>query len=139
LRGATVNVDAAWQWSTVTDPLTLRSRDISEFQDFEINAGFRQDLPKFAWGLTYTEKSDTSSFLLREIDRQRKSPSLAAFAEFALWRGLRLKLAAESLLGQEEWRERLQFDPDRRAGAFNAERSRREPGMWYQLFISGSF
>jgi hypothetical protein len=139
LRGATVNVDATWQWSAVTDPLTLRSRDISEFQDFEISAAFRQDLPKFAWGLSYTEKSDTSSFLLREIDRQRKSPSLAAFTEFALWRGLRLKLAAESLLGQEEWRERLLFNPDRRVDAFSAERSRREPGMWYQLLISGSF
>jgi hypothetical protein len=137
--GATVNVDATWQRSTVTDPLTGRSRGISEFQDFEINAGLRQDLPKFAWGLGYTEKSDTRSFLLREIDRERTSPSLEAFAEFALWRGLRLKIAAVSLLGQEEWRERLFFDPDRRTDAFSAERSRREPGTWYQLFLSGSF
>jgi hypothetical protein len=139
VRGATVNVDATWQRSSVTDPLTLRSRDISEFQDFEISAAFRQDLPKFAWGLAYTEKSDTSAFLLREIDRDRKSPSLGVFTEVALWRGLRLKMGAESLLGQHEWRERLLFDPDRRAGAVNAERSRRHPGTWYQLFLSGSF
>jgi hypothetical protein len=139
MRGATVNIDATWQHSSVTDPLTLRSRGISEFQDFEISAAFRQDLPRFAWGLSYTEQSDTRSFLLREIDRNRKSPSLGIFTELALWRGLRLKLGAESLLGQHEWRERLLFDPDRRAGTFSAERSRRHPGTWYQLFLSGSF
>jgi outer membrane receptor protein involved in Fe transport len=139
VRGANLSVDATWQRSRVTDPLTLRSRAISEFQDFEISAAFRQDLAKFAWGISYTEKSDTRSFLLREIDRNRKSPSLAVFTELALWRGLRLKIAAESLLGQHEWRERLLFDPDRRADTFNAERSRRRPGAWYQLFLSGSF
>jgi hypothetical protein len=134
-----VNVDVTWQRSSVSDPLTQQSRGISEFQDFEISAAFRQDLPKFAWGLSYTEQSDTRSFLLREIDRNRKSPSLGVFTELALWRGLRLKLGAESLLGQHEWRERLLFDPDRRAGTFSAERSRRRPGTWYQLFLSGSF
>jgi hypothetical protein len=139
LRGATVSVDATWQRSRVTDPLTLRSRAISEFQGFDINAAFRQDLPEFAWGISYTEKSDTRTFLLREIDRERMSPSLAVFTEVALWRGLRLKLGAESLLGQHEWRERLLFDPDRRAPPFTTERSRRHPGAWYQLLLSGSF
>jgi hypothetical protein len=139
VRGAAVNLDATWQRSRVTDPLTQRSRAIAEFQDFEISAAFRQDLAKFAWGLSYTEQSDTRAFLLREIDRQRKSPSLQLFTEIALWRGLRLKLSAESLLGQHEWRERLLFDPDRRADTFSAERSRRRPGAWYQLSVSGSF
>jgi hypothetical protein len=139
LRGASVNVDATWQRSSVKDPITDRSRGISGFQEFEIKAGLRQDLPKFAWGLNYTEKSASSSYLLREIDRERKSPSLEAFAEFALMRGLRVKLVAVSLLGQDEWRERRLFEPDRRAGAYTAERSRREPGHWYQLYVSGSF
>jgi hypothetical protein len=139
VRGATVNVDATWQRSSVTDPLTRQTRDISEFQDFEISAAFRHDLAKFAWGLSYTEQSDTRTFLLREIDRERKSPSLQLFTEVALWRGLRLKLSAESLLGQHEWRERLLFDPDRRANTFSSERSRRRPGAWYQLSVSGGF
>jgi hypothetical protein len=139
LRGASLNVDATWQRSTVTDPLTLESRPISEFQDFTLKAGFRQDLSRLSWGLGYTETSDTRSFLLREIDRVRERSSLDAFTEFSLWHGLRLKLAAVSLLGQEEGRERLRFDPDRRAGAFSAERSRRHPGTWYQLYLSGSF
>jgi hypothetical protein len=139
LRGASVNVDATWQRSSVTDPITERSRDISGFREFEIEAGLRQDLRKFAWGLNYTGKSDVGSYLLREIDRERESPSLDLFAEFALLRSLRLKLAVVSLLGQDEWRERRLFEPDRRAEAYTAERSRREPGRWYQLFISGSF
>jgi hypothetical protein len=123
----------------VRDPLTSQTRDISDFQDFDISASFRHDLPGFSWGLSYAEKSSTRSFLLREIDRSRDSPSLGLFTEFAVGRGLRLKLGAESLLGQHEWRERLLFEPDRRAGSPGAERSRRYPGTWYQLFLSGSF
>jgi hypothetical protein len=139
VRGATVSVDATWQRSSVTDPLTQRSRAISEFQDLDVSVAFRQDLPRFAWGISYAEKSDTRSFLLREIDRNGASPSVAVFTELALWRGLRLKLGAESLLGPHEWRERLLFDPDRRSDTFSAERSRRHPGAWYQLSLSGGF
>lgn len=139
LRGATVSVDATWQQSSVTDPLTLRSRAISEFQDFTLDAAFRHDLPRFAWGVSYTEQSDSRSFLLREIERNRKSPSLAVFTELQLWRGLRLKLGAESLLGQHELRDRFLFATDRRANTFSAERSRRRPGAWYQLALSGTF
>ena len=139
LRGAAVNIDLTWQHSEVTDPLTGAKRPISEFQDVLLTAGFRQDLPRAAWGVSYTSKSASRSYLLREIDRERASPSLDAFVEIPLARGLRLRAAVISLLGQEETRERRFFDPDRRVGDYSAERSEREPGHWYQLAVSGSF
>jgi outer membrane receptor protein involved in Fe transport len=139
VRGASVNLDTTWQQSRVTDPLTLRVRPISEFQKLQLAAGFRQDLPHFAWGLSYTEKSDSSAYLLREIDRERASPSLDGFVEMPLTRGLRLRFAAVSLLGQAQRRDRLFFVPDRRTPGFSAERGERDPGTWYQLGVSGSF
>ena len=139
MRGAVLTGDVTWQHSEVTDPLTGQSRPISEFQELELNAGFRQDLPGFAWGVSYVEKGATRTWLLREIDRKRASPSLDAFVEMPLARGLRLRAAALSLLGQEETRDRMFFDPDRRVSQFSAERSERAPGRWYQLFLSGSF
>jgi hypothetical protein len=139
LRGAALNLDVTWQHSEVTDPLTGEQRSISEFQDVLLNAGFRQDLPRASWGMSYSSKSATSSYLLREIDRQRASPSLDAFVEVPLPHGLRLRAAVVSLLGQEETRDRLFFDPDRRVDEFSAERSQREPGRWYQIGVSGSF
>ena len=139
LRGVTVNVDATLQRSKVDDPLTRRARPISSFQNVNLAAGLRQDLPRIAWGLTYVEKSRTSDYLLREIDRRRESPSLDAFVELPLAGGLRLRLAAVSLLGQDELRDRLHFEPDRRAALAGAELARRNPGTWYQLGISGSF
>jgi hypothetical protein len=51
---------------------------------------------------------------------------------------LKLRFTALNLLGQRESRDRLFFNPDRRAGPFTAERSSRDPGIWYQLGISGS-
>ncbi len=133
LRGAAANIDLTWQHSEVTDPLTGAKRPISEFQDVLLTAGFRQDLPRAAWGVAYTSKSASRSYLLREIDRERASPSLDAFVEIPLARGLRLRAAVISLLGQEETRERRFFDPDRRVEDYSAERSEREPGHWYQL------
>ena len=139
MRGASLTLDSTWQRSRVADPLTLREREISDFQRVTLSAGFRQDLPAFAWGLSYAGRSRTSKFLLREIDRKRESPSLDAFCEIPLPRGLRVRFAALSLLGEEQTRDRLFFDPDRSTGIVSAERGRREPGHWFQLGISGSF
>ena len=102
-------------------------------------AGFRQDLPRPAWGLNYTHKSVSSSYLLEEIDRERASPSLDGFFELALARGMRLRISAVSLLGQPELRDRLFYEPDRRGAFDHAELGERDPGTWYQLSISGSF
>ena len=80
-----------------------------------------------------------SVFKLEEIDRRRESPSLDAFIELALARGLRLRFATVSLLGQPELRDRLFYAPDRRGALDHAELGERDPGSWYQLSISGSF
>ncbi|HZF15765.1 MAG TPA: TonB-dependent receptor [Steroidobacteraceae bacterium] len=139
LRSASLTVDTTWQHSQVTDPLTLRERTISEFQELELAAGIRQDLPRFTWGFNYTCKSPLSKYLLHEVDQQRASPSLDAFVELPIVRGLRLRAAAVSLSGQAETRERVFFAPDRRGALASAERGEREPGRWYQVSISGSF
>jgi len=138
-RGGTFTFDGTRQESRVTDPLTGATRGISEFQDWQLAAGFRQDLPRLSWGLDYTQKAVLSSYLLKEIDRERVSPSLDAFVEMPLGRGVRLRLAAVSLLGQPELRDRLFYAPDRRGAFDHAELGERDPGTWYQLSVSGSF
>lgn len=139
VRGGSITFDGTRRESRVTDPLTGEIRGISELQGWELAAGFRQDLPRLAWGLNYTQKSVLSSYLLEEIDRRRESPSLDAFIELALARGLRLRFATVSLLGQPELRDRLFYAPDRRGALDHAELGERDPGSWYQLSISGSF
>jgi hypothetical protein len=139
LRGGSLTFDGTRQESRVADPLTGESRGISEFQEWQLAAGFRQDLPRLAWGINYLQKSLSSSYLLEEVDRSRESPSLDVFVELALARGLRVRFSALSLLGQPELRDRLFYAPDRRGAFDHAERGRRNPGTWYQLGISGSF
>jgi hypothetical protein len=139
LPGASLTLDGTWQESRVDDPLTGETRGISEFQDWQLTAGFRQDLPRVAWGLNYLQKSMLSSYFLKEIDRSRPSPSLDGFVEVSIARGLRLRFSVVSLLGQPELRDRLFHAPDRRGAFEHAELGRREPGTWYQLAIAGSF
>jgi hypothetical protein len=139
MRGVTLNVDTTFQESSVTDPLTKEKRTISSFQKLQLAAGLRQDLPHLAWGLNYTRKGRTSDYLLSEIDRKRDSPSLDAFIEAPLARGLRLRFAVVSLLGEAQLRDRLFYTPDRRAALSSAEIGTRNPGRWCQLGISGSF
>jgi len=139
LRGASLTFDGTRQESRVDDPLTGETRDISEFQGWQIAAGFRQDLSRIAWGLNYKQASGITSYLLKEVDYSRASPSLDTFFELSMGRSLRLRLAAVSLLGQPELRDRLFYEPDRRAVPSHAELGRRDPGTWYQLMVSGSF
>jgi outer membrane receptor protein involved in Fe transport len=139
LRSTSLTFDGTRQQSRVTDPLTGKVRGISEFQDWQVTAGFRQDLPRVAWGFDYKEASTLSSYLLEETDRSRVSPSLDGFLEISLARGLRLRFAAVSLLGQPELRDRLFYLPDRRGSFDHGELTRRDPGTWYQLGISGNF
>lgn len=139
LRGGSLSIDGLRQESRVTDPLTGKPRGISELERWKLLVGFRQDLPRLTWGLNYTHKARLSSFLLREIERHRPSPSLDAFVEVALGQGLRLRAAALSILDQPELRDRLFYETDRRDPLQHAEIGRRDPGTWYQLSLSGSF
>ena len=139
LRGASLTFEGTRQESRVKDPLTGETRGLSELQDWELVAGLRQDLPRVAWGLNYTRKSDLRKYLLEEIDRSRVSPSLDFFLELPAARGLRWRMAAVSLLGERQHRDRLFYSPDRRGGFDHAEYGARHPGRWYQLSVSGSF
>ena len=121
-RGATVTVDATWQRSSVTDPLTLRIARHLGIPGLRSCRGLSPGPAEIRLGTHLHEKSVTSSFLLAR-DRTQSQESFARWLHRA---GAVARLAAEalrgSLLGQHEWRERLLFDPDRRAGIRSARR-----------------
>ena len=141
IRGGALTLDGTWRRSRVTDPLTGRRRPITGFEPLLLKAEFRQDLParKLAWGLKYTGKSTRIFFRLNETDRRRDSPSLDLWAETTALSGFKLRATFVGLLDQPELRERSFFAPDRNGERVGIERSKRRPGAWLQLAVSGSF
>jgi hypothetical protein len=141
IRGGTFALDATVSDADVRDPLTGRTRTISEFERLKLNASFRQDLPqqRLTWGLDYKHVSSISKFRHVEVDTSRVSPSLEVFTELAVPGGMRLKLVAASVLGSPELRKRTFYAPDRNGLIDHTESGERRPARWFQLFLSGSF
>jgi hypothetical protein len=141
IPGGSLTVDATWRSARVTDPLTGERRIISEFEDHAFKAEFRQDLPRRrgAWGATFTGKPYRTFYRFNEVERRRESPSLDLWVETTAIGKLRTRLTLLSLLGTPERRERTFFAPDRTGPVTAVERSRRNPGRWLLLTVSGSF
>lgn len=139
--GLAVTAAATVQRASVADPVTGARRSISEMERLRLTAGVRQDLlaSKVALGADYRFRSATRSFRLREIDEQRPSPSLDLFLEVPLPRSLKLRAQMLSVLGAPELRRRTFFEPDRAHDVTGIEHTRRQPGQWWLVTLSGSF
>jgi hypothetical protein len=141
LSGASLTVDGTFRRSRVTDPLTGKRRELSDYDHRLFKAEFRQDLPKrkLAWGATYTDQPMHVFYRFAEIERDRDSPSLDLWVERPVLGGLKARLSVLSLLGQPQYRERMFFAPDRRGSVSSIERTHRYPGRWLNFTLSGSF
>lgn len=140
VTGLSVTAAATVQATRTLDPLTLRARRISGIEPARLDVGLRQNLPKaVALGASYSYRAGTSAYRLREIDWQRRSPSLDAFLEWPLPRTLRLRIQATSILGSPERRQRTFFEPDRSHGVSGTEQIERRPGHWWLMTVSGAF
>ncbi len=141
LPGGTFSLSGTYQDSEVTDPLTGRSRSISELAELQGRAELRQDLnaAKFAWGLTFTGESAKSEYRVNVIDTQRKSSSLDAFVETTAFGGFKLRLTMVSMLGNRETRNRAFYEPDRAANYSGRETGARSPGYWWLVTVTGGF
>ena len=98
----------------VQDPYTLKDRHFSGYTLWVLDAGFRQDLGRFAWGVDSYSNPGSTQFRRNEEDRNfRQNPFVEAFAEFRPDPRTTLTLRAENLLDVKFYRERTFFSPDR--------------------------
>jgi hypothetical protein len=98
----------------VQDPYTLKDRHFSGYTLWLLDAGFRQDLGRFAWGVDSYSNPGSTQFRRNEEDRNfRQNPFVEAFAEFRPDPRTTLTLRAENLLDVKFYRERTFFSPDR--------------------------
>ena len=138
--GGSITIDGTWRTVAVTDPLTGVGRTLSNFDDQAFKVEFRQDRTrdKLAWGIIFTGRPERIYYRFNEIERGRASPSLDLWAETTVIKGLKVKATLLSMLGAAQLRERVFYTPDRSGNVASIERTRRYPGRWLLLSVSGS-
>jgi len=100
--------------SAVEDPYTHRQRHFTGSSAWVFDAGFRQDLGKFAWSVTLSGNAPTTYFRLDELDKQWGAvPYVSAFAEYRPNANTTVTVGIDNLTGVAGYRDRTFFPPDR--------------------------
>lgn len=116
IRGGRLTARLNWFGTSVVDPYTGRSRRFSGSDSLFTELGFRQDLPRFAWGVTATTRDHQIVFRRNEEDRFfRDNPRVNAFAEWRPDARTTLRADIQNLTDAAFRRERRFFTPDRTA------------------------
>lgn len=143
LRGAKVNAHVVLERSRVRDPLTGRSRPISETSNRLAEIEFRHDLPGTAWayGADFTYEHVTPLYRLSEISHQFEGPNwLALYIENKDVFGLTVNARVNNLLNARSRLDRVVYTGFRDAApiAFLEHRNRLI-GPIFSLSIKGQF
>ncbi len=141
LKGAQVKVDLNWWDAEVSDPVTHRARQISEFADTETTIEFRQDLTamKLAWGFEFYKRAEVQFFRVSELETYEEGPFLFGFVESTALRGVKMRAFVENMLDTEFRRERRFYTPDRTGAVFLDEERERQFGRIFGIEVSGNF
>lgn len=141
LPGGQLQAEGRVREFRVTDPTTLRSRDISNRSETSYSLNLRQDLParRLAWGLGLNKEGQSQQYLRRELSTYEEGPFLNAFIDRSLPGGAKLRLYGENLLDTTFQRERAFFAPDRTGSLARTDARERTSGSRYGLELTASF
>jgi outer membrane receptor protein involved in Fe transport len=118
INGGRLTLYGSYVDSSVRDPYTLRHRPFSSYASFNYEARFRQDLAKFAWGVSVSGSTGSDTFRRTEVDFNRGiSPNASAFVEFRPSDRWTFTFGASNLLDRTRIRERDFYTPDRTSAA----------------------
>ena len=155
LKNARLDINARWQDSTVTDPVTGEERVLSATiittstgdifatdNEYVAIVEFRQDLEKarVAWGWDVTYEAELIEFKVNELDARDKDPDLNFFIETTRWLGLKLRLEFNNVLDMTVVRERDIYTGERSLSPLlRRQLQDRTNGREIGLSVSGSF
>jgi len=114
IGGGHLAVHGTLQSTSVEDPYTHRNRRFSGIPSWQLDASFRQDLGRFAWGVTYTGQPTLSFFRLDERDNINGAHLyVSAFAEYRPTRRTTLTFNIDNLFNDFATRYRTFYSPNR--------------------------
>lgn len=129
--------------SRFTDPVDGAERPLSngDRDDPYVFLELRRDDAEsgFAYGLTYADGYDRTTYFPDLVDRIQIDAMWNAFIETTRIEGLKIRLEARSLSGQRFHRRRVFYDPDRTGPVDLIETRDSRRGASLRLTVSGSF
>ena len=122
LAGAQIAGEASWRRSKVTDPVTGRSRRISNERPFEGQLHFSQDLARLrsTWGIDGEFAYSETEY---RIDEVRRTATQAYWTVYWDWKprdDLSLRIEAQNFTARDFSRSRTLYDGSRSAGRIDA-------------------
>lgn len=121
ITGGRFTATGVWRDTSVRDPYTGQDRFFSGQSKWYAEAGFRQDLGSWAWGVNWFAQPEQSVFRRNEIDRfDGDEPFLTGFVEYRPSQATAVRLGLQNIADVPAGRTRLFFQPDRTAAAPSA-------------------
>ncbi|MDT8399649.1 MAG: hypothetical protein RQ899_13650 [Pseudomonadales bacterium] len=143
--GGRLDFTGRWQDSTVTDPVTRRSRVLSGEGEYTVRMDFRQNLPDlyFSWGGMVAVESEIPAFGLDEFvetDGIADTLDVDIYAETTRWFGVRTRLQFGNILNRTFHRDRRVFSGPRDLTPLSFREIRnRKRGPSVELSVTGDF
>jgi outer membrane receptor for ferrienterochelin and colicins len=142
-KGAKLDLDAGFEWTSVKDPLTGRSRPISGNYDRWGSAQLRHDLPgtPFAWGAYVQYNHYAKNYYLTEIYRTLDIPWIVGlFVEDKNVMGLTVRAGVDNIFNGRHTMDRVVYSGfrDRSPVAFY-ERHDDLVGPLFNFSVKGTF
>lgn len=131
----------AWQRSSVDDPLTGRSRPLSDEAPWELELSLRQDLPSrgLAWEVSYFTIDNVPRLGLDEAETVGRRWDVEFFVERRWRSGRRARFGVDNLFRNGRARDRRVFNGPRTDGVLSfQERRRQRFSRLFYLELSGT-
>lgn len=114
IKGGRLSLYGSYSDTTVRDPYTGFDRSFSGYSAFFFSTEFRQDLGKFAWGLSAEGGTIASTFRRDELERyQTLAPNVSGFVEYRPDARWTVTMGADNLLDGHFKLSRDFYTPDR--------------------------
>ena len=156
IANAKLDMKVRWQDSSVTDPVTGQSRQLTSEgffsgppnipfnseNEYAVDIVFRQDFQqaKVAWGWDIAEQADRPRFKVNELEVFNEGLETNVFVETTRWFGIKTRLEGSNLLDYNEVRDRYIYKGGREVSPLGSRILRERQECWrVTLFLSGNF
>ncbi|ESQ76536.1 TonB-dependent siderophore receptor [Asticcacaulis sp. YBE204] len=136
LSNAMLRVNAAWNDSAITDPVTGERRRISGQTPMTLSFSFNQDLPGMSWGWSVDRGWENSAWRSKETSRSEGSPWVSLYAEFKPSPKLSVRTELQNLGSRTTSYDLIRYDGLRDRTAVSYEESTRrdsEPKLYLRI------
>jgi hypothetical protein len=156
LAASKLDINARWQDSSVTDPVTGQSRPLSSRtvegailplafrreNKYALTVDYRQDFRqvRMAWGWNIRMRAGRPLYKVNELDIADENTEANIFVETTRWFGVKARIVAENLTDLTETRDRTVYTGERGLSPVDFRELReRQRGFRMTFIVSGNF